>query len=65
MAEIAVNLIENPGGPNCSRCDGKTRLFGIEPHPTVEGAELRTYVCTQCDDVQAEVAALRSWTMPG
>jgi len=28
------------------------RLFGIETHPTVERTDLRTYVCTYCDEVQ-------------
>jgi len=31
------------------------RLFGIEAHPTLRQADLRTYVCTQCDGVQTEI----------
>ncbi|HEY7662424.1 MAG TPA: hypothetical protein VH934_04785 [Xanthobacteraceae bacterium] len=28
------------------------RLFGIEPHPTIERATLRSYVCDRCDSVE-------------
>src|SRR5262249_33921563 len=38
-----------------SRSGGKMRLFGIEAHPTLKQADLRTYVCTQCDGVQTEI----------
>jgi hypothetical protein len=31
------------------------RLFGIEAHPTLKQADLRTYVCTHCDGVQTEI----------
>jgi hypothetical protein len=44
--------------PSCDRCGGKARLFGIEPHPTVERTELRTYVCDQCDAVKTEIVPL-------
>jgi hypothetical protein len=44
--------------PDCARCGGKTRLFGIEPHPTVDRTDLRTYVCARCDGVQTEVVPL-------
>jgi ribosomal protein L40E len=43
---------------NCDRCGAKARLFGIESHPTVERAELRTYVCGRCDAMQTEVLPL-------
>jgi hypothetical protein len=35
------------------------RLFGVEAHPTIEGAALRTYVCERCDGVQAVPAYRR------
>jgi hypothetical protein len=45
-------------GPNCNRCGAEMRLFGIESHPTIDGTDLHTFVCTQCDAVQAEIAAV-------
>jgi hypothetical protein len=33
------------------------RLFGIEPHPTVERTDLRTYVCSDCDEVATEIVS--------
>lgn len=44
--------------PNCHRCGAATRLFGIEPHPTVDRTDLRTYVCARCDGVQTEIVPL-------
>ena len=41
-----------PHPPGCRRCGEAMRLFGIEPHPTIKQAALRTYVCDQCDSVQ-------------
>ena len=54
MRVVAAKLIETPSVP-CPRCGGKMRLFGIEAHPTLKQADLRTYVCTQCDGVQTEI----------
>jgi hypothetical protein len=45
-------------GPVCNRCGGQTRLFGIEPHPTVERTDLRTHVCETCAGVQTEIVPL-------
>jgi hypothetical protein len=55
MREARAKLIEAPSVPNCSRCGANMRLFGIEAHPILRQADLRTYVCTQCDDVQTEI----------
>jgi hypothetical protein len=44
--------------PQCSNCGGAMRLFGIEAHPTVERADLLTYVCPCCDEVQTEIVPL-------
>jgi hypothetical protein len=35
------------------------RLYGIESHPTIKGAALRTYVCECCDGVQVAPASRR------
>ena len=43
----------------CRRCGEAMRLYGVESHPTIEGAVLRTYVCERCDGVQT-VPASRS-----
>jgi len=34
------------------------RLFGIEAHPTMERADLRTYVCSHCDGLETEIEPL-------
>jgi hypothetical protein len=62
MLTVAPKPIERPAGPPCYRCGTDTRLFGIESHPTIERADLRTYVCSQCDGLQTEVVPLRRWT---
>jgi PAS domain S-box-containing protein len=38
----------------CRACGVVMRLFGIEAHPTIDGADLRTYVCPRCDAVETE-----------
>jgi hypothetical protein len=30
------------------------RLFGIEAHPTIDGTDLLTYVCSHCDGLETE-----------
>ena len=47
-------------GPACTKCAGRTRLIGIEPHPTTPHTDLRTYECMACDAVQASVVPLAS-----
>jgi hypothetical protein len=37
------------------------RLYGIEAHPTLKQADLRTYVCAQCDGVRTEILPPRLW----
>jgi len=54
MKVVAAKSTEAPSVP-CPRCGAKMRLFGIEAHPTLKQADLRTYVCTQCDGVQTEI----------
>jgi hypothetical protein len=31
-----------------------TKLFGIEAHPTIDRADLLTYVCSHCDGLETE-----------
>lgn len=51
----------NPAlGPACSKCAGRTRLIGIEPHPTKPRTDLRTYECMACDALQARVVPVAS-----
>jgi hypothetical protein len=45
-------------GPACTKCAGRTRLVGIEPHPTKAHTDLRTYECRACDAMQAQVVPL-------
>ena len=44
--------------PKCRNCGIPMRLFGIEAHPSIEQADLRTYVCNRCDGVQTEIVSL-------
>jgi hypothetical protein len=46
-------------GPACSDCGKSTRLTGIEPHPTEQHTDLRTYQCVVCDAVQVQAVPLR------
>jgi hypothetical protein len=46
----AADILECPA---CNECGAPTRLVGIEPHPTLFRMDLRTYACTQCEEVQA------------
>ena len=54
MNQLAPNNGDWLSGPTCRDCGARMRLFGIEAHPTVDRTDLRTYVCTFCDEVQTE-----------
>ena len=54
MNQLAPTKHESLSGPICRDCGARMRLFGIEAHPTVDRTELRTYVCSYCDEVQTE-----------
>ena len=54
MNQLAPADSESLSGPTCRDCGVRMRLFGIEAHPTVEQTDLRTYVCSYCDEVQTE-----------
>src|SRR5262245_57483209 len=45
--------------PRCRRCGEAMRLYGVESHPTIKDAALRTYMCERCDGVQAVPASRR------
>jgi hypothetical protein len=59
MAQARFRQIETPAVQNCHRCGAPARLFGIEPHPTIDRTDLRTYVCVECDGTQTEIVPLR------
>jgi len=54
MSQLAQANHKRHSGPICPECGAPMRLFGIEAHPTVERTDLRTYVCSHCDEVQTE-----------
>ena len=57
MTQLAPIRTERHSSPKCRDCGATTRLYGIEPHPTIKGTELLTYVCNHCDGVQTEIVA--------
>ena len=62
MSTLQIDLGERPAdlGPACTECGGRTRLVGIEPHPTKAHTDLRTYECMSCDGLKAHVVPLAS-----
>jgi hypothetical protein len=48
-------LPETPDCPVCVRCRTLTRLVGIEPHPTYPRADLYTFSCVRCNELQTQV----------
>jgi hypothetical protein len=59
MTQIVMKPKGKLARPLCDRCGGKTKLFGIEAHPTHKRADLRTFVCTQCEAIQIDIVARR------
>ena len=57
MTQLASIRAEKSKCPRCRDCGATMRLFGIEPHPTIDRADLLTYVCSHCDGVQTEMVA--------
>jgi len=55
MTQLAPTRAERRSCPECRDCGATMRLFGIEPHPTIEGTDLLTFVCSHCDRVQTEI----------
>ena len=62
MSTLQIDLGHRPAdlGPACTKCAGRTRLIGIEPHPTKAHTDLRTYMCMACDAVHAAVVPIAS-----
>ena len=42
----------------CRKCGAKTRVFGIERHPSLDGMALRTFECLHCENLQTDVVPL-------
>jgi hypothetical protein len=57
MSQFAPIGAERHSCPKCRDCGARMRLFGIEPHPTIDRTDLLTYVCSHCDAVQTETVA--------
>jgi len=57
MSQLAPIRAERFRRPKCGDCGASMRLFGIEPHPTIDETDLLTYVCSHCDAVQTETVA--------
>lgn len=60
MSTLQIDLSHNPveAGPACTKCASRTRLVGIEPHPTKTHTDLRSYACMACESVQTAVVPL-------
>ena len=54
MNQLIPTTAERRRSPTCGDCGATMTLFGIEAHPTIEGADLLTYVCSDCDAVETE-----------
>jgi hypothetical protein len=57
MNQSASTQAPTPSNMKCDACGITMRLFGIEPHPTTDDVDLRTYVCPRCDAVKTEAVA--------
>jgi len=55
MTQLTPTRAERRSCPKCRDCGATMRLFGIEPHPTIDGTDLLTFVCSHCDGVQTEI----------
>src|SRR5262245_33496786 len=55
MTQLALIRAERRSCPQCRNCGATMRLFGIEPHPTIDRMDLLTYVCSHCDGAQTEI----------
>jgi hypothetical protein len=52
MSQLAPIGAEGRSYPKCRDCGSTMRLFGIEPHPTIDRTDLLTYVCSDCEAVE-------------
>jgi hypothetical protein len=53
MEQQQTIQLEALAAPACERCGSPTRLVGLEPDPIRPQADLCTYECLSCDNVQA------------
>jgi len=58
MTQLAPTKAPRRNCPKCRDCGATMRLFGIEPHPTIEETKLLTFVCSHCEGVQTEIEPL-------
>lgn len=65
MSQLAPIRADRRTRPKCRDCGATMRLFGIEPHPTIDRTELLTYVCNCCDEVQTETLVREGLTPMG
>jgi hypothetical protein len=63
MIQFNSSKAEARDNVKCSVCDVTMKLFGIERHPAIDHADLRTYVCPHCDNLQTEAASNEVLTM--
>ena len=57
MTQILTHQSATPAPPVCDHCGGRTRLVGLEPHPTDDATDLLTHMCLQCEWVQTTTIA--------
>jgi hypothetical protein len=62
---VAPIEIKSLGNIPCEVCHVTMKLYGVESHPTIDGADLRTYVCPRCEAVQTAAAPNWSLLQPG
>jgi len=55
MSQLASIEVESQYGPVCTNCAVTMRLLGVENHPIIKRAKLRTYLCPRCDGVETEI----------
>jgi hypothetical protein len=55
---------QQPDHRNCDYCGAAMRLIGIESDPTASWADLRTYLCEQCEAFQTATVPLRTQFVP-
>jgi len=49
---VAPIELESLNELTCEVCGVAMRLYGIEPHPSISSADMWTYVCSRCEEVQ-------------
>jgi len=55
MTQVTAIKSKRHSRPKCDRCGAAMQLFGIESHPTIDGHDLRTYLCRPCDEVKTDL----------